>query len=73
MTQEKKKNPHQGHRDRMRERIKSQGVANMPQHEILEVAPSTLANTMPLTLLYALRSGPPLLPWLIFPSSTMDW
>lgn len=36
MTQEKKKNPHQGHRDRMRERIKSQGVANMPQHEILE-------------------------------------
>ena len=36
MTQEKKNNPHQGHRDRMRERVTSQGIANMPEHEVLE-------------------------------------
>ncbi|MDE7348583.1 MAG: hypothetical protein K2N53_02855 [Clostridia bacterium] len=36
MSQQKKNNPHQGHRDRMRERVVSQGIENMPEHEILE-------------------------------------
>lgn len=35
MTQ-KKKNPHQGHRERMRQRVLLQGIENMPEHEILE-------------------------------------
>lgn len=36
MTQEKKNNPHQGHRDRMRARVLSQGIDDMPEHEVLE-------------------------------------
>ena len=36
MPQEKKKNPHQGHRERMKEKIKNQGVEHLPEHEVLE-------------------------------------
>lgn len=36
MAEHKKENPHQGHRSRMRERVKQQGVGNMPEHEVLE-------------------------------------
>ena len=36
MDQEKKSNPHKGHRERMKEKIKNQGIAFMPDHEVLE-------------------------------------
>ena len=36
MTTEKKNHHHQGHRERMRQRVLSQGIDNMPEHEILE-------------------------------------
>lgn len=36
MTQEKKVNPHQGHRDRVKEKIRNQGIAHMLDHEVLE-------------------------------------
>ena len=36
MAQEKKVNPHQGHRERLREKIRNQGIEHMPDHEVLE-------------------------------------
>ena len=36
MAQEKKVNPHQGHRERLREKIRNQGIEHMPEHEVLE-------------------------------------
>ncbi|MDE6275952.1 MAG: hypothetical protein K2M75_05370 [Clostridia bacterium] len=36
MAQEKKNNPHQGHRERVKEKIKNQGIAYLPDHEVLE-------------------------------------
>ena len=36
MAQEKKVNPHQGHRDRVKEKIRNQGIAHLPEHEVLE-------------------------------------
>lgn len=36
MAQEKKVNPHKGHRDRLREKIRNQGIEHLPDHEVLE-------------------------------------
>ena len=36
MEQEKKSNPHKGHRERMREKVRSQGLMHLPEHEVLE-------------------------------------
>lgn len=36
MATNKNSNTHQGHRERMRQRVQTQGIENMPQHEVLE-------------------------------------
>ena len=36
MEQDKKSNPHKGHRERMKEKVKSQGIMHLPEHEVLE-------------------------------------